>query len=531
MPTSEIKGLSVDQLEEMLELATEVSDTAIRENALLYYEPSNPIVINAHKSMANIIGIFGGNRSGKSVFGAVEMAILATGIVPKSLQSFYPVEKLRPDVRHGTRIRMVSTDFLNGVTKIAIPKLRDGDDYMGPLIPKTHLAGGTWEKAYSANNRILKVKRESQWSSKRKLTEYSTIEFMSYDQEIQKFGGTSRHATWMDELPPYEIWKECQMRHLDAHGRSILTLTPPDTTGDIAWVFDQIYEVGQRNHPRFNSEKIECFTIFTEDNRHLSPTEVQKIRENLTADEQETRLHGAFRHLAGLVYPQFRTIPAADGTVHVCEPPEIDADWPIVMVCDPHPRTPWAVIWAAIDPDDTVWVFDELWGGGESVADYAQLIRAHEGSFPTPVTIRLVDPAANQTSPTMYGSVNFLRELDNEGIRCKQGNNDFTVGRSRVVELLRNGPGGPRLRVSRNCTQTIYQLTHHIWAEFTISSVGRDPKQIPQERNKHFPDCIRYLAMENPRYGNWQRPYQNFHYNHRPGGPRVRHSPLYRTDL
>jgi phage terminase large subunit-like protein len=353
---------------------------------------------------------------------------------------------------------------------------------------------------------------------------------MSYDQEIQKFGGTSRHATWMDELPPYEIWKECQMRHLDARGRSILTLTPPDSVGDIAWVFDNIYEIGQRTHPRYDQAKIDCYTIFTEDNKLLSKTEIEKIKLNLTPDEQETRLHGAFRHLAGLVYPQFRAIPDARGNVHVCEPPHIDPDWPIVMVCDPHPRTPWAVLWAAIDPDDTIWVFDELWGGAESVHEYAALIRAHEAGFPTPTTIRLVDPAANQTSPTMYGGVNFLRELDNEGIRCKMANNDFNVGRSRVVELLRAGHGGPRLRVSRTCTQTLYQLTHHIWGEFSITSSGRDPKQTPQEKNKHFPDCIRYLAMEDPRFGNWQSPYQPISYISRPhAGTTSRHAPTYRT--
>ena len=207
------------------------------------------------------------------------------------------------------------------------------------------------------------------------------------------------------------------------------------------------------------------------------------------------------------MYPQFRTFPDADGTLHVVERVDVPRDWPIVMVLDPHPRTPWAVIWAAVDPQDTIWVFDELWGGADTIEAYAKLIKAKEQGHGREPVVRIVDPAANQSIGTVASessqrSFTIRRGLDAQGIRCKEARNDFGLGRSKLIEMLRPGPMvGPRLQVFRSCTQTIYQMTHHIWAEYSAQAVGHDPKQLPQERNKHFPDLLRYLAMEDIRYG------------------------------
>ena len=273
------------QLEELLDSSLRLEREAHRSNALLWYEPANPVLNEAHQSPARVVGVFGGNRSGKSEFGLVEVAILATGTVPRALQSTYPKAKLRGDAPRGVRIRVVCTDFVNGIAKIILPKLRDGDEHHGPWIPKHSLINGSWEQSWNEKQRTLRVQRDLWWASGRRMTDWSTIEMMSYDQETPRFSGTSRHLTLFDELPPHDVWKECQMRHMDVGGRSLITLTPPDTTGDIAWIFDDIYEVGQPAHPRYDAARIQCYTIFTEHNLHLDPAEVDQIRQHLTPDE------------------------------------------------------------------------------------------------------------------------------------------------------------------------------------------------------------------------------------------------------
>jgi len=497
VPTS---ALTVEHIEQLLDASIRVNSEAHRTDALLYYEPANSVLFDAHQSMARIVGVFGGNRSGKTEFGAVEASILATGIVPRSLQGKYPQEKLRGDVLRGLYLRVAGVDFVNGVSKTLLPKFRDGDEFHGPWIPPRCLAGGNWEKAYSAATRTLAIVRETNTNGiVRRLRDYAHIEFCSYDQEVTRFSGVARHLTWFDETPTEPIWKECQMRHVSTRGRSLVTLTPPDTSGDIAWVFDEVYEPGLPGHPRYDPKRVRCYTIWTEHNRYLPQDEVEHVRGHLSPDEQENRLHGAFRHLAGLVYPQFRAVPDSSATCHVIEPFEIPHNWPIVMVCDPHPRTPWAICWAAVDPHDTVYVFDELWGGAETVEEYAKLIRLREGAHSSQPQARIIDPAAEKSDNLQTHGFTIRRALDQHGIRCKLADNDFTTGRSKLIEMLR-GPS-PRLQVFRTCVQVIHQLQRHVWSEFSSAVTGRDPKQVPQERMKHFPDCLRYLAMESPTYG------------------------------
>jgi len=492
--------LGVAELEELLDASLRVHTEAHRTEALLYYEPANPALLEAHNSLARIVGVFGGNRSGKSEFGAVETAVLATGVIPRALRATYPVEKLRYDVLRGLHIRVACVDFINGITKVILPKFRDGDDQHGPWIPQRSLAGGNWEKAYNAASRTLTVVRETNTNGVvKRLRDHAHIEFCSYDQEVTRFSGVARHLTWFDETPTEPIWKECQMRHVSTRGRSLVTLTPPDTSGDIAWVFDEVYEPGLPGHPRYDPKRVRCYTIWTEHNRYLPQDEVEHVRGHLSPDEQENRLHGAFRHLAGLVYPQFRAVPDSSATCHVIEPFEIPHNWPIVMVCDPHPRTPWAICWAAVDPHDTVYVFDELWGGAETVEEYAKLIRLREGAHSSQPQARVIDPAAEKSDNLQTHGFTIRRALDRHGIRCKLADNDFTTGRSKLIEMLR-GPS-PRLQVFRTCVQVIHQLQRHVWSEFSSAVTGRDPKQVPQEKQKHFPDCLRYLAMEDPRYG------------------------------
>lgn len=492
--------LDIRELEDLLDASLRVNNEANRTEALLYYEPANPMLIEAHKSMARIVGIFGGNRSGKSVTGAVETAILATGIVPKVLRDIYPVEKLRHDVLRGLHIRVACVDFISGIHKVILPKFRDGDDTLGPLIPARCLIGGNWDRSYSAATRTLTVVREIHTNGiVKRLRDHAHIEFASYDQEVSRFSGVARHLTWFDETPTEPIWKECQMRHISTRGRSLVTLTPPDASGDIAWVFDEVYEPGLVGHPRYDPRRVECFTIWTEHNRYLPQVEVEHVRAVLTADEQENRLHGAFRHLAGLVYPQFRAVLDSTGTCHVVDGFDIPHNWPVVFVCDPHPRTPWAILWAAVDPHDTVYVFDELWGGAETVQEYAKLIRLKEDGHPSKPQARVIDPAAERSDNLQTHGFTIRRALDSEGLRCKTADNDFTTGRSRLIEMLRGS--SPRLQVFRTCSQVIYQMQRHVWAEFSSAVTGRDPKQTPQEKAKHFPDCLRYLAMEDPRYG------------------------------
>jgi len=166
-------------------LSEGIRNQVLRPNAYGY----QPHIKQAefHQSDARKKLFIGGNRSGKTVGGAMEMVWWLTGKHPYIETPPLPI-----------RARAISVDYVNGVEKIIKPEV-------ARWMPANELLGGSWEKAYSKEMRILT------------LANGSTLEFMSYESDVDKFAGTSRHCCWFDEEPPREIYIECLQRLLDTH--------------------------------------------------------------------------------------------------------------------------------------------------------------------------------------------------------------------------------------------------------------------------------------------------------------------------
>ena len=116
-----------------------------------------------HKSTKHIVLYIGGNRSGKTVGGAVETVYRLTGRHPYKKVPDCPV-----------RGRAVAVDFNYGVDMIMIPQLSQ-------FMPPSYLINGSWEDSYDKEHRVLTLANKS------------FLEFRSYDQDLEKFAGTSRH--------------------------------------------------------------------------------------------------------------------------------------------------------------------------------------------------------------------------------------------------------------------------------------------------------------------------------------------------
>src|SRR4030095_13273821 len=162
-----------------------------------------------HQSTKHTKLYIGGNRSGKTTGGVTEDIFWAIGK--------HPFRKV-PDTP--TRGRVVAVDFIQGVEKIILPEF-------GRWVPPSYLINGSWEDSYNKQLRTLE------------LTNGSFIEFMSYDQDLEKFSGTSRHYVHYDEEPPKHIFNECQARLIDTDGSCWLTMTPVE---GMTWVFEDLFD-------------------------------------------------------------------------------------------------------------------------------------------------------------------------------------------------------------------------------------------------------------------------------------------------
>lgn len=492
-----------------------------QERQLLLYEPASSEARRMHESRAREIVIAAGNRSGKTDMALVELVIAMTGIVPYALESTYPREKIRPPIR----ARVCCQSFTTTLHPVIFPKLQWWE-WNGPgepggsrghwgWIPQEMLKGRDWSKAWSEKYRTLS------------LSNGSTCQFFSYDQPAEDHSGASCHVVLHDEGPPQATYRENRLRTLDVGGRCYIAFTPPDDermSWDAAWVFDALYEKGQPGPGK--DPDIDAFTLNTEDNRVLSPQDVQAISKGLTPAQREVRLHGRFMHLTGRIYPLYTErerwwclmcaaevlveggaclecgTASATPYTHWVEPFAIPEGWPVVYVLDPHPRKPHAMAWFAISPADQVYEVGELEVDGDpaTVRDRVEQLERQHG---WQVVLRLIDPNMGQSPSGMRRGITVRDEFDGVGLRCRLANDNRMTARTRLRQWLQ--PDGrtsePRLQVFQTCPRTNYQMQRYVWDQWSRWGEGeKNPKPIPRDLHDDFPTILGYLANENPSY-------------------------------
>lgn len=432
----------------------------LSENRIKYYQPTDKQRL-FHMSKAPERWAFTGNRFGKTCMATVEAVWHATGEYPE----WYPKESRSPIPSRG---RIVCIDFVNGIEKVILPELQK-------WMPKSYLIKGSWDGSYE------KLKR------KLTLNKGSFIELMSFDQEVGSFAGSSLHWVWFDEHGKREIYKECKMRLLDTGGRFWGTLTPVQ---GISWEYDEIYE------KRDERNDLEVFRASTMDNPLISKKDIEEMTQNLNEDERRTRLYGDFVSLTGLVYKDW------DRKVHVIEPFEIPKHWTRYSAIDPHTRTPTAVLYWVVSPQEEHFIYDELYLPDMQVKGMAEYMFAKEAG--AKIIMRFIDPAAQATN-TAAGGFNFITEFAKNNIFVSLANNQLTEGIQALREFFKPefihvvGKTMPKLRVFNTCKNFIKEIEHYRWPDYNPDG-QKDIKEKPIKKDIHLPDCARYIAISNPKY-------------------------------
>ena len=451
------------------------------------------------------------------------MAIQMTGIVPLSLQNDYPTNKLRPPIR----ARLVCTSLTSVWDAVIKPKLQfwqwsgrgrpgHGSNGHWGWIPPEMLIKGSWIESWSEKNRILT------------LVNGSTLQIMSYDQDLSQFPGGSFHVIMHDEGPPAAIYRENRLRTLDTAGRLYIAMTPPDDEAaawDAAWVYDELYQKGLPGPDK--NPTIDSFTLFTEKNRILDQGTIAEIAEGLTPDQREVRLHGRFLHLGGRIYPTYTHSPRLwchgcndtiltrdhEGRCHVCQsinvheycnlidPFEIAYRWPCAMFLDPHPRKPHCISWFVVSPADDLIQVAEMEIDKEPKLVW-EAIQRLERQYRLQVYRRYMDPnmaLAPSTSAKLIQST-VRDEFDKVGLRMALADDTRDTARVKIRSWLHpdSKTNVPRLRFFRGCKRTDWQMQRYSWDEWTrYSRDSKDPKPKPREKNDDFPTLLGYAANAN----------------------------------
>ncbi len=394
----------------------------------------------------------GGNRSGKTQAGAKEIVEMATGA------GTFKHPKFKPPVN----LRVVGVDFKQGIEKIIKPAIQR-------WLPVGELQNGSWDESYSKELRTLTLKNGS------------TIEFMSYEQEVEKFAGTSRHAIWFDEEPPEDIFEECKARLVDTGGDWWISMTPVE---GMTWLYDIIYEpvvVSQTD------DSMDVVIVDMTENPHLDVDYVEEFLKGLSDDQRVARKEGNFVQVGGLIYKDF----TEDNLVDPFIPPKSQL-WLAAM--DHGYTNPTAWLWMAVDREGRIFVFDEYYETGKLVSEHAvkvKEINKHHGRIPE---YYVGDPSIRNTDPITGTSVQ-LEYLENE-VPIVLGNNDQKAGLDRVSKLLKEN----KLFIARNCFNLIHEMKRLRWATYANRKINRErnAKETQNKKNDHACDALRYGIASRP---------------------------------
>lgn len=458
-----------------------ILDWRWKNDALSYY--NNPeksdrihhVQVEFHRNSHRIRWLFGGNRTGKTVAGAVEAVWWARGSHP-----------FRTTPRRATDGWVVSVT--NEVQRDVAQK-----EILKWLRPEWIVDIGVRKGSkLDIDNAILDyITIESVWGG------VSRIGFKSVEQGRAKFQGTSKDWIWFDEEPDKDIFEECHMRIIDVRGSIWGTMTPLQ---GLTWVYDRIYinEIGD--------QRIRYWVMEWADNPFLSPLEIRILEESMDEDERDARQYGKFVAMSGLIYKEFRE------SLHVIDPFIVPRDWYDKISIDPGYNNPLSCHWYATDYDGTVYVIAEHYERLKSVEYHARKIRQRseqlgwpwmQGTRGKKYAQALMDSAANQTTLASEKSVaDLFRE---HGVYPNTNvNKDVWSGIQRVKQYLkpRHHPdterwpkGKPRLFIFRTCQMMIREIKTYRWAE---AREGENDREKPKKLNDHAMDEMRYYLMTKP---------------------------------
>lgn len=394
----------------------------------------------------------GGNRSGKTVGGIIEDIYW--------LRGKHPYKRVPPPPIRG---RIVSVALNEGVKKIIIPELTR-------WIPPSDLINGSWEDSYNKSERTLT------------LSNGSFAELMSYDQDVGKFSGTSRHFTHFDEEPPRDIFNECKMRLADVAGHWWITMTPVE---GMTWIYDEVYEPGLE--PDTN---IAVIVIDSAENPYISTAEIENAISGMDDTEKQARKSGKFVQLGGLIYGKtFKRDKHVIPTMTVNQLIAIKG-WTHYASLDHGLNNPTCWLWHAVSPKGNVITYDEIYDSERLIHSYAaEIHERHKWEGRRQPDIYVGDPAIAQRNGQTGDSIQLA--YIKEGIPIVLANNDVKVGLEKVNRYLELG----KCLITENCVNLIKQKERYRWKVYENAKKRHDNnrREEPHKKDDHAVDSERYF--------------------------------------
>lgn len=406
-----------------------------------------------HASQVPSKWLFGGNRAGKTTTAIADDLIQAT---PRELLPDHLLGYKRWECPFYCRV--MAPDMQRTMIPVIHQKFRE-------WTPKELLKRGSFDASYDKAGQTLRLECGCRF------------DFLSYEMDLDKFGGAALHRVHYDECPPLSIRTECLMRLVDFNGDEIGSLTP---LKGLDWMYRTIF---------LNDSDPNIFktVIGIAENPHLSREARERIIGSIVdAREREAREFGLFVHFGGLVYPDFR---------HVLVPRlSRDRLRELEHVCGIDPGVRYAgITMLGFDGENRSHTFAARKLANATVPEYVEYIRSVYG--PLGVSLDdvhfVIDPAARARS--LVNAENVQDELARYGIFAGAGQNAVEPGVQQIRRRIKSG----WCQIA-DCEETLDLVEELEMYRLDVDADADDGQFKVLKQHDHVCDAWRYAHMERP---------------------------------
>lgn len=184
---------------------------------------------------------------------------------------------------------------------------------------------------------------------------------------------------------------------------------------------------------------------------------------------------------------------------HVLEPIELPSSWRRYVGVDWGFAAPWAVVWGALDPDDRVWIYREIYETGVGEADQAKRIKAAQEPGEH-VNTYFADDSMWNVLGDAKPIANIYAENGVHLEKAGKGPGSRITGWARIHSFLQEGPACPLHRALdwETCPKLhIFSPVMKLYKELTDLPHARtgNPEDADSKAPDHASDALRYMLM------------------------------------
>lgn len=491
-----------------------------RIEGLRLYEPLPGEQTRFHKSMALERVVRGGNRSGKTLACAREVAMIVTGQdtsgrLPKENGICYCVgfdgkhiaDPMWKKLSRAGAFKIIR-DIHGGHWRAYRPWLpedlarKDEAKPAPPLIAPRMIKSIAWET--KKLNQPSMVLLHSGWQ----------IHFYSGNAKPPQ--GSQAHLAWFDEeLADGEWYPEIAARLFDFRGYFLWSATPQAGT-------DRLYQLHERaEHQEEHDTQprtVEEFVLHIDDNMHFTKEHKEELLDKFTEDDRDVRTSGDFSRI-NRVYPEY--VSKYHEIAFRLMPP----DWTRYAVIDPG-RQVCAVLFAAVPPPGNpdsqhIFLYDEIYIRNCDAIQFGQAMQRK--CMGQTFYQFLIDPHEAPKHDTGGGRTveeQYREQLMLHGVRCQTTGFGFTLGDMQVeagIEAVRpllrriglqepmtaKGVFDPQAKLYNRYSPLRVigeKMPNFIWEikRYRYKRTKGIVQNAPEQKHNHLMDCLRYLAQARP---------------------------------